>query len=129
MSKKTLGNYQKVQLTTATPIQRVLMVYNGINKNLKSALDAFYANEPDRLVVINNSIQLAEKLICELQLAIDKENGGEIASQLDALYTFWIAHLSAANREKQPERVKEVQIMVQELTNSWMEVEKQLKSN
>lgn len=129
MSKKALGCYQKVQNETATPIQRVMMVYNGINKSLNSALEMFDNNDPQRYEHINNSIQLAEKLIHELQLALDKTNGGEIATQLDSLYSFWITYLSEANREKNREKVARVKNMVQQLTEGWVEVEKQLKNN
>jgi len=128
MARNALGAYQKVQANTSTPIQRVLMVYNGINKNLKLAIDAFDNANPDRFVVINNSIQLAEKLIGELQAAIDKTNGGELAVQLDDLYAFWIKHLAQANREKNRQMVIEVQQMVADLTSGWVEVEKQLKN-
>lgn len=128
MAKNALGAYQKVQANTANPMQRVLMVYNGINKNLKIAIEAFGQNDPGRFEIINNAIQLAEKLIGELKFALDKQNGGEIATQLDGLYAFWIRHLSAANREKNVQKISEVQRMVQELTESWTDAEKQLKN-
>ncbi len=128
MAKNALGAYQKVQANTANPMQRVIMVYNGINKNLKLALEAFNREDPGRFETINNSIILAEKLIVELKAALDKENGGELASQLDGLYTFWLNHLSDANRKKDSGKLQEVQTMVQELTEGWTEAEKQLKN-
>ena len=129
MGRNSLGAYQKVQANTATPMQRVVMVYNGINKNLKLALEAFHLDDPGRFETINNAIQLAEKLILELKLALDKENGGDLAVQLDALYVFWLNHLSEANREKDEQKIRQVQEMVQELANSWVEAEKQLKNS
>lgn len=128
MVKKALGSYQKVQANTSTPIQRVLMVYNGINKNLKQAIQYFEEDSPQKFEIINNSIQLAEKLISELQSAIDKERGGEIAVQLDALYSFWIRYLAEANRDKDVQKIRDIQAMVEDLTDGWEQVEKQLKN-
>jgi len=127
MSKKMLGAYQKVQTHTATPIQRVLLVYNGIARNLNMAIEAFSSGEPERFEIINNSVQLAERLIHELDMALDKERGGEIAEQLNSLYAFWITHLSHANREKDVQKIKEVLHMVEELNEGWIGVEQQLK--
>ncbi|MDD3119778.1 MAG: flagellar export chaperone FliS [Victivallales bacterium] len=129
MAKRSLGAYQKVQANTATPMQRVLMVYNGINKNLKIALEAFHRDDPSRFETINNAVQLAEKLIVELKLALDMANGGELAVQLNALYVFWLNHLSQGNREKEEQKIQEVQEMVQELASGWAEAEKQLKNS
>jgi|GEM_PF-733055 len=128
MSKKALGNYQKVQTTTATPIQRVLLVYNGIIKNLNLAIAAFDTEDPTRFESINNNVQLAERLIHELNMALDKERGGELALQLNSLYTFWVGHLSRGNRAKSKKNLEEVLHMVQELNESWQQLEQQMKN-
>jgi flagellar protein FliS len=129
MARKTIANYQKVQMKTASPGQRVVMVYNGIGKNLRTAVEAFDKDDPARFEVISNSLQLAEKLIFELQLALDKEKGGEIAENLDNLYSFWREHLSNANAEKDKKKVEEVLEMVDELTESWQEAERKTRNS
>lgn len=126
--KKAVNSYQTVQRNTASPGQRVVMVYNAIVKNLNIASEAFSESSPQRFEKINSSIQLVDKLILELQLALDKENGGEIAKNLDALYTFWREHLSMANAEKDVKKISEVMKMAQELTESWIEAEKQTRN-
>jgi len=128
MTKKISEIYQKVQADTATPGQRVIMVYNGIVKNLKIALDAFATDTPQRFETINNALQLSEKLILELQLALDKENGGEIAKNLESLYIFMRRHLSDANVEKKPAKVQEVLKLVEDLLKSWTAAEKKVRA-
>ncbi len=129
MSKKALGYYRKVKVTTSSPIQRVVMVYSAINQKLTEAIQAYEEKTPAKFETINNSIQFAEKLIHELQTALDKDSdGGELANRLDGLYTFWINHLSKANREKDVSKLIEVQKMVNELYNSWSEVERQFRN-
>lgn len=125
MSKKALDSYRKIKITTSSPAGRVVLVYGGIIKKLNEAILAFDDPSPSRMETINNAIQLAEKLIVELQVALDKENGGEIAERLEALYEFWLNHLSLANRGKNRQKVIDVLKMVQELHESWAKIEKQ----
>ena len=125
--KKMVNSYQTVQRNTASPGQRVIMVYGAIVKNLNIASESFCVEDPQRFEKINSSILLVDKLILELQLALDKENGGEIAKNLDALYTFWREHLSAANAEKNAKKIKDILTMAQELTESWIKAEKQTR--
>ena len=129
MPKKIIDTYHKVQAETASPAQRVIMVYAGIVKNLKLAINTFNETMPNKFEIIHNAVQLSEKLILELQLALDKENGGEIAENLESLYIFWRHHLSDANIEKSPEKIKEVLTMVEELHKSWIAAEKKIKTN
>lgn len=129
MTKKIVETYQKVQAETASPAQRVVMVYAGIVKNLKLAIKAFNETAPDKFEIIHNSVQLSEKLILELQLALDKENGGEIATNLESLYIFWRKHLSDANIEKDPAKIREVLSMVEELHKSWTVAERKMRIN
>ena len=129
MTKKISEIYQKVQADTATPGQRVIMVYGGIVKNLKIAIDAFATDTPQRFEVINNALQLSEKLILELQLALDKEKGGEIAKNLESLYIFMRRHLSDANVEKKPAKVQEVLKLAEDLLKSWTAAEKKVRSD
>jgi flagellar protein FliS len=128
MGKKPAGIYQKAQINTASPGQRVVMVYNAITKNLRTALAALNSDDPAKYETFNNSVQLAQKLILELQLALDKEQGGEIAENLDSLYEFWREHLSNGNAEKDPKKIREVLLMSQELQDSWAEAEKKVRT-
>ena len=128
MSKKIVGNYQKVQINTASPGQRVVMVYDTIRKNLESAMEAFKDDSPDKFAKINNGIQMAEKLILELQLALDKEKGGEIAENLNSLYSFWTRHLSDANIMKNRDMLANVHKMVVELMDGWVQAEKKTRN-
>ncbi len=131
MAKNVLGNYQKVQASTASPGQRVVMVYNGIIKNLRGAIVALGRDEDPsiKFEAFHNCIQQADKLIIELQIALDMENGGEIAESLNSLYTFWKEHLSDANVEKSSKKVRDVLNMAEKLVESWIEADKKVRSS
>lgn len=129
MAKKPIKNYQKVQAGTASAGQRVIMVYEGIAKNLNVALKSFDDDSPEKVEQIHNALQLAEKLITELKVALDKENGGEIAENLESLYDFWISHISEANARKDKTKIEEILSMVQELVDSWRQAERNVRKS
>ena len=123
MARRSLGAYKKVQANTASPGQRVVMVYDGIRKSLKSAIDSINSNEPEGIEMANNQIQLAEQLVCELKRALDMR-AGEVSVTLNDLYEFWLRHMTEANTEKNVEKLAEVQEMVEELLETWKEAVK-----
>ncbi len=119
MQNKVLSAYRKVQAQTAGPGQRVVMVYDGIIKNLKTAIAELQDLKPENIEKIHNCIQLSERLVLELRLALDKEKGGDLAKTLDGLYDFWIRHLSEANVKKDVKKLEEVLVMAQDLRETW----------
>lgn len=125
MARRSLGAYKKVQANTASPGQRVVMVYDGIRKSLKAAIEAINSGEPEGIETANNQIQLAEQLISELKRAIDMR-AGEVSVTLNDLYEFWLRHLTQANTEKSADKLIEVQEMVEELLDTWKEAVKQV---
>ena len=131
MARNPMANYQKVQATTATPGQRVILVYKGISSNIKQAINHILASkdDPSKLVEANNAILLAQQLIQELQMALDKENGGEIAKNLEELYIFWYDHLADGNIKKDTKMLRDVLNMVKEMTESWVAAEKDVRKS
>ncbi len=118
-ARKPANSYTQVQVNTAGPGRRVVMMYDGILKNLRRAKVLLQDLNPEAIEEVHNSLQMAEKLILELQLALDHDAGEEIASTLDGLYSFWISHISEANMNKDPKMVGEVINMVKELRDAW----------
>ncbi len=115
-------------MKTASAGQRVVMMYDGIVKNLKLSLEYMTTNNsPENIEKVNNYLQLSERLILELKLALDMEKGGEISKNLNNLYEFWISHLSEANVEKNPQKIKEVLAMVDELRETWSKAAKEAR--
>ena len=126
-SRKPLDTYSRVQVGTAGPGKRVVMMYDGILKNLRQARALMSKLTPENIEVIHNSLQLSQKIILELQLALDHENGGEIAPRLDGLYSFWLEQLSEANLKKDASYVKNVMDMAKELRDAWEQAAKDAK--
>jgi flagellar protein FliS len=120
MARRSLGAYKKVQANTASPGQRVVMVYEGIRKSLKQAIDAINSKEPEGISIANSQIHLAEQLISELKNALDMR-AGEVSVTLNDLYEFWLRHLTEANTTKDAQKAEEVKEMVEGLLEAWKE--------
>ncbi len=130
MARNVAASYQKVQATTASPGQRVVLVYKAILKNIETAIaETEKVKDPTRFERINNSIIQAEQLIAELQLALDKERGGEIAENLDKLYSFWRRYLLKANMEKSKEKFEQIHGMVKDMTDAWVVAERNVRKD
>ena len=129
MSRNVASSYQKVQATTASPGQRVVMVYKAIVKNLeKASADCDKTDDFERFDRINTLIQNTVQIIRELQVALDKESGGEIAENLDQLYAFWRRHLHQANMEKSKQKIEDVLKMARELTDAWIVADRNVRA-
>ncbi len=127
MAAKSVTNYLKVQMNTAGAGKRVVMMYDGIIKNLRSVLYLMKHPNPEDMEKINNQIQLAEQLIMELKMALDMTNGGEISENLTNLYEFWVNHLSEANIQKDARKIDEVLKMVVDLRGAWDQAAKEAR--
>ena len=121
MARNNAQSYRKAQINTASPGQRVVMMYEGLLKELKKSRHAILKINEDigQIEIANNSIALSQQIILELKLALDKDKGGEIATNLEDLYTFWIEQLSQANIKKEGKILTPVIDMVSDLRDTW----------
>jgi flagellar protein FliS len=103
------------------------MLYNEAVKRLDSALDLLERNNsgkkhPDRIEQISKSILKAQEIVTELMVSLDFDQGGEIARNLFALYTWFNQELLAANISQDPQRLSVVRNMLNDLRSAWKEV-------
>lgn len=129
MSRNVAASYQRVQATTASPGQRVIMVYKAIVKNLETAsADCDKTDDFERFERINVTLQNTVQMIRELQIALDKDRGGELAENLDSLYAFWRRHLHAANMEKSKAKIDDILKMAREMLDAWVVADRNVRS-
>ena len=129
MARNIAQNYRKAQLNTASPGQRVVLMYEGLHKELMKTKNLIVNLNKDvaNIEKAHNSITLSEQIILELKLALDLDNGGELAQNLDNLYEFWIVQLSEINMKKDVKALNPILEMVEELKNTWREAAKKAR--
>ncbi len=118
-SKKGMANYQRVTRNTASPGQRVVMLYDGILKSLRTAREATQDDSPSRFETIHNELQHSEQIIRALISALDFNADSDLAQTLEDLYLYWIDRLSQANVRKDPEIIEEVEGLVSDMRETW----------
>ena len=119
MAAKAYDAYKKNEVTTKTPGQLVVMLYDGAIKFLKQAIQSL--DEGDMLQK-GEKISKAIAIIDELNVALDMEAGGEVAQNLRALYVYFRKQLNHANIQKDRHVIEEVMNMMQSLGESWREI-------
>ena len=112
--------YETQKVMLASPMELILMLYDGGLRYLSQALVAFnHADDIERMNGIHENLLRAQDFITELACSLDVERGGELAIQLNRIYEFMLNHLAMANSGKQRKPVEEVKKMLTDLRDSW----------
>ena len=77
--------YRRVESQSRTPLELVVMLYDGALRFLNEAREAHARRDP---VARGRAVSKALAIIAELQTTLDMEKGGAVAAQLDELYTY-----------------------------------------
>ncbi len=108
--------YKKAQIETATPENLILMLYDGALRFMGQAEEAF---KEKNLEKISNLLLRIQAIFTELMTSLDKEKGGDIATNLERLYLFFLRQLTDANIKKDPAPMLAIKPLVQDLRNTW----------
>ena len=117
--------YQKTNINTASQGRLVVLLYEGIVKQLTTALTYIEKDNkiaPGNIEKFGICVQKAQAIITELQVSLDMEKGGDIACNLMSLYVFFNEELLAANINHDKEKLEFVLRMTKELAESWRQV-------
>jgi flagellar protein FliS len=114
--------YQTQSVTTAGPAQLVLMLFDRALVGIARAQQASGGEgRPRVLETVNHELQRAQDIVTELQIALDREQGGQIAANLHALYDFCLDRLVDANITKDVSGLEPVARTLQDLRDAWDE--------
>ena len=126
----TYGNYQnaykKASVNTLDQNKLIIMLYDGAIKNATFAVD--YMNSGD-IEKVHNSLVKTKNIVTELMATLNMDNGGEIAKNLQSLYSYMFSQLIEANMEKKTEPVIVVIDLLKELRSAWFEINKKNKND
>ena len=111
--------YRKTQIDTASPEALILMLYDGALRFMAQADEAFNGKDVEK---ISNNLLRVQAIIAELLTSLNKEKGGEIAVNLERLYLFFLDKLSEANIKKDPEPMRQIRPLIEDLRGTWVEV-------
>ena len=112
----SVGAYQDATVTTQSKGRLIVLLYDGAIKFMKLAIRELEAgNHEAKGRYINKTLDI----INELNTVLDTDAGGEIATSLRRLYCFMNNRLYKANIKREPEIIREVITLMEELNQSW----------
>ena len=117
------SSYKSVAVSTASPGQLVLMLFDGTLRFLATATHGFEVeNLSVRNEQIHNSLVKAQKILRELQCSLDLKVGGEFPQTMFALYDFMIEQLQTANITKDVVPIGVVERLLGEIRGAWAQM-------
>jgi flagellar secretion chaperone FliS len=116
-------SYRQVATQTASPVQLVIMLYDGAIRFLELALAGFSEDDPLEFNrTINNNILRAQAIINELDVSLNMVEGGEFSQHLRRLYLYMDRRLQESNVDKSPVGIKDVINRLATLRAAWLEM-------
>lgn len=100
----------------ATPHKLIDMLFKGAKDALVQAVGAIERNDFDAK---SKKISKAIEIILNLQTYLDKEKGGDVADNLNELYTYMSTTLIDANRSNDTAKLQEVVGLLETVADGW----------
>ncbi len=110
------GAYRRIQAETSSPAELILLLYDGLMKDLTQAEERLAQRDWE---VAHVALVRAQEIVLELIASLDM-NAGDIARQLAPLYEYQYQRLLEANVRKDAGAVAEVIRLVTPLRNAWI---------
>ena len=118
---QNINQYKKISIETgvdaANPVELIVMLYEGAIVSCYSAIPYVQKNDyPNKSHFIFKAIRIIQ---CGLRMSLNKQEGGEMAETLDALYIYMNNLLIKANIDNTTAPIHEVIKLLTELRGAW----------
>ncbi len=125
-SPRAASAYQRINVETSMHTidqhQLVSLLFAGVLNSIATARGAMARGD---VAGKCNGISKAVRILEEgLRTALDREAGGTLASNLDALYDYALRQLILANARNDDAMLAEVARLIEPLAQSWNEIKK-----
>ena len=117
MLKNPYNTYKEQNVLTAKPMELILMLYNGLRKNILLAQRDMERHNTEG---IHNHLVKAQSIVNELINSLDMSFS--ISRDLMSIYEFILNQLSAINMAKAPEGIDALLEIIDTLRDAWQQV-------
>ncbi|MDR1108665.1 MAG: flagellar export chaperone FliS [Treponema sp.] len=122
-----LSAYRETRIKTASQGQLIIMLYDEAVRQLDRGRELLTLNaggkkDPARIEQAGKAVIKTQEIITELMVSLDFEQGGDIAKNLFALYTWFNRELLEANIAQDSGRIENVRSQLSDLRNTWVDV-------
>ncbi|MFB3147024.1 MAG: flagellar export chaperone FliS [Nitrospirales bacterium] len=121
-SQLQIYRQQQVQheIEQASPVRLVVMLYDKAMSLLRQAVLHIDRNN---VKAKGEALNRVVEIIGELQAILNRDEGGVVAQNLDAMYEFMIRSVTLANLNNDPQPLDGVLMVLEELRKGWQELE------
>jgi flagellar protein FliS len=116
---KGLAAYRSIETQSRTPLELVVMLYDGALRFLGNGRDAIARND---IRARGEAFSRLLAIISELQNTLDVERGGPVASSLDGLYDFMKARVMDSAIANDAAPLDEVKRVLETLRDGWQQI-------
>jgi flagellar protein FliS len=114
--RQGLATYRQTQVQSRTPLELVVMLYDGALRFTDQAKSAVLRRD---VRARRDALGRIIAIVGELQNTLDLERGGEIASGLDELYRYMNFRLLDAAAKNDIEAIEDVRRVLETLRDGW----------
>ena len=108
--------YRRTQATAGTPLELVVMLYDGALRFLSDAQEAMSRRDiRARHVALDKTLAI----VGHLQSTLDTERGGNVAFELDRLYSYISGRLLEGAARNDPKAFDEATSLLANLRDAW----------
>lgn len=116
-----VSKYLTQEVMTASPAKLVSMLYDKVVLSLKEAVVAIEAGDIETRWKANKR---ATEILTHMWSTLDVEKGGEIAQNLDSLFSYMLSRLPDVDFRNDSAAAQEVMELLEPLRASWRELAK-----
>lgn len=117
--KTDISKYLTQEVMTASPAKLVSMLYDKVVLSLKEAIAAIESGDIESRWRANAR---AMEIVTHMWSTLDVEKGGEIARNLESLFSFMLIRLPEIDIRNDPEPAREVIGLIEPLRDAWREL-------
>ncbi len=126
----TYGNYQnaykKASVNTLDQTKLIIMLYDGAIKNASFAVEHMKSGQIEK---VHDCLIKTKNIVTELMATLNMDRGGDIARNLQSLYSYMFSQLIEANMNKKTEPVVIVIDLLKELRAAWTQINSKKKND
>lgn len=117
LKKQAYAAYNNNKISTATPAELTLMLYEGAIKFCNMAIVAIQKND---IQAAHNNIRKVENILTEFQTTLDDKY--EVSKDFHKVYDYLLSCMREANTKKDAAPIEEAMKHLRTMRDTWKEV-------